>query len=150
VAPVVSDEARRQARVVHERPFEAGDVTGRRLVVTATGVREVDAAVHAAATAAGIWVNSADDPDRCTFILPSVLRRGPVIVSVSTSGASPALAKHLRDRIGELVGPEVEAAATDLAARRAAIKAAGGSTEDHDWGPDVADALRRAGADGIV
>jgi precorrin-2 dehydrogenase / sirohydrochlorin ferrochelatase len=122
VAPEVADEARRHAAEVLERPFEPGDVRGRRLVVTATGVREVDDAVFAAATAAGIWVNSADDPERCTFILPAVLRRGPVIVSVSTSGASPALAKHLRDRVAEVVGPEVEAAL--ILARRAARSAA--------------------------
>jgi siroheme synthase-like protein len=150
VAPAVTPEARAAATVVEERAFVAGDVAGRRLVVTATGVREVDSAVFAAATAAGIWVNSADDPDRCTFVLPAVLRRGPVIVSVSTSGASPALAKHLRDRIGEVVGPEVGAAAADLAARRAAIKAAGGSTEDHDWAPDLQDALRRAAEAGAA
>ena len=144
VAPVVSDEARRHAVAVHERAFEAADVAGRRLVVTATGVPDIDAAVGAAARGAGVWVNAADDPANCTYFLPAVLRRGPVVVSVSTSGSSPALAKHLRDRIAEVVGPEVEDAARALAARRAQFRAAGRSTEDHDWAAEVAEALDRA------
>lgn len=126
------------------RPFAPSDVSGRRLVITATGVTAVDAAVHAAATAAGIWVNSADDPDRCTFILPAVLRRAPVVVSVSTAGSSPALAQHLRDLIADVIGPEVADAARDLADQRRAVREAGGSTEDLDWGEAVRHALARA------
>ena len=126
------------------RPFEPSDVAGRRLVITATGVQSVDAAAHAAATAAGIWVNSADDPDRCTFILPAVLRRGPVVASVSTAGSSPALAQHLRDLIADVIGPEVAEAAHDLAEQRRAVQAAGGSTEALAGSEAVRDALARA------
>ena len=57
--------------------------------------------MYADAEAAGIWVNSADDPAHCSFILPAVHRDGAVTVSVSTGGLSPALASWLRDRIAD-------------------------------------------------
>lgn len=118
---------------VRERPFEPGDVTGMRLVVTATGHADVDAAVAAAATAAGIWVNAADQPDDCSFILPAIARNGPLAIAVSTGGTSPALARRLRDRAAELLTDDVVALAFDLQQRRAEVRAAGASTEDVDW-----------------
>lgn len=147
VAPAVSPAARAiPGIVVQERTYERGEAAGYRLVVTATGVREVDQAVFDDAEAAGVWVNSADDPARCSFVLPAVLRRGPVTVAVSTGGASPALAGYLRDRIGEVVDPEVGDAALALATERAGVQAAGGSTEALDWRPRVEAALAEARA----
>jgi len=134
VAPEVSERLDRASVVaVHERTFEPGDVGGMRLVVTATGHRDVDAEVAAAATAAGIWVNAADQPDDCSFILPAIARNGPLAVAVSTGGASPALARRLRDLAGELLTDDVVALAAELQERRAQVRAAGGSTEDVDW-----------------
>jgi precorrin-2 dehydrogenase len=122
---------------VHERPFEPADLEGARLVVTATGDRDVDASVAAAATAAGLWVNAADQPADCSFILPAIARNGPLTVAVSTGGASPALARRLRDHAGRLLTDEVVALAVELAAERAAVRADGGSTEDVDWSPII-------------
>jgi precorrin-2 dehydrogenase/sirohydrochlorin ferrochelatase len=134
VAPdVSSDLDRDQVDELHQRPYEPGDLDGVRLVVTATGDPEVDAVVAADATAAAIWVNAADQPADCKFILPAVARNGPLTVAVSTDGASPALARRLRDRAAELLTDQVVDVAGELAARRAAVRAAGGSTEDVDW-----------------
>jgi siroheme synthase-like protein len=112
-----------------------------RLVVTATGVRAVDAAVAAEARARGIWVNAADQPADCDFILPAIARQGSVSVAVSTDGRSPALAARLRDRLASLLTPAVGALAETLAAERSAIKAAGGSTEGIDWSAPIDAAL---------
>ena len=104
VAPGLSREMEALEPLLHaveRRPYRSGDVSAFRLVVTATGVPEVDGAVYAEAEAAGIWVNSADDPAHCSFILPAVHRDGAVTVSVSTGGLSPALASWLRDRIAD-------------------------------------------------
>ena len=130
---VSSDLDRDQVDELHQRPYEPGDLDGVRLVVTATGDPEVDAVVAADATAAGIFVNAADQRDDCTFILPAIARNGPLTVAVSTDGASPALARRLRDRASELLTDVVVDVAAELAARRAAVRAAGGSTEDVDW-----------------
>ena len=118
---------------VQLRPYATGEAAAYRLVVTATGRPEVDAAVHRDAEAAGVWVNSADDPEHCSFQLPAVWRAGPVAVAVSTGGASPALASWLRDRVGEAVGPSVGDLAVLLAEARREVQAAGRSTEDVDW-----------------
>jgi siroheme synthase-like protein len=134
VAPDVSPGLDRSTvAALVERPFEPADLAGMRLVVTATGRADVDAAVAAAATAAGIWVNAADQPADCSFILPAIARNGPLAVAVSTGGTSPALARRLRDHAGALLSDEVVALALDLQSRRAAVRAEGGSTEDVDW-----------------
>ncbi len=93
----------------------------------------VNKRVHDDADAAGVWVNAADDPANCSFILPAVARRGPVTVAVSTGGHSPALATWLRRKLEAELGPEYEVLAELLATERAAIQAGGGSTEALDW-----------------
>lgn len=137
VAPDVDpaiDELARAGRVdLERRAYRAGEAGAHRLVVTATGVPAVDAAVAADAEAHGVWVNSADDPANCSFILPAIVRDGPVSVAVSTSGTSPALASWLRDRIADLLGDATAEMAGLLAEGRARVKASGRSTESVDW-----------------
>jgi siroheme synthase-like protein len=53
-----------------------------------------------------VFINTADQPDRCSFIMPAVVRRGDIGVAISTNGTSPALAARLRQKISELIGPE--------------------------------------------
>ncbi|HWM19002.1 MAG TPA: bifunctional precorrin-2 dehydrogenase/sirohydrochlorin ferrochelatase [Ilumatobacteraceae bacterium] len=148
VAPEIDEQLdtaplRTQIGDLRRRHYETGDLEGVRLVVTATGIEEVDAAVAADARARGIWVNAADQPADCDLILPAIARQGSISVAVSTDGKSPALAANLRDRIASLLTPELAALADDLAAERTAIKAAGGSTEDHDWSARIAAVLDR-------
>lgn len=119
--------------VLEERPYRAGEAADYRLVITATGDPEVDRAVAADAEAAGIWVNSADDVDNCTFMLPAVHRDGDVTVAVSTGGASPALAGWLRDRAAAAIGPEAGTLAVLLDEARRNVRAEGRSTEATDW-----------------
>src|ERR1017187_4666835 len=106
IAPEVGDAmAALSALTIVRRAYAPGDAAAYRLVVTATGHPEVDTAVFSDAEAAGVWVNSADDPDNCSFILPSVHRDGPVTLAVSTAGSSPALSAWLRDPVAEEFGP---------------------------------------------
>jgi siroheme synthase-like protein len=134
VASAVAPELRAQPAVqIEERPYRADDVRGRWLVVAATDSRAVNRAVAADAEAAGVWVNAVDDPEVCSFTAPALLRRGPVVVAVSTGGRSPAMAGWLRDRLAGLVGPEMGVAAELLAEARATLRAKGQSTAGVDW-----------------
>ena len=134
IAPEISDELRSLAGVtVEERAYASGDVAGYRLVITATDDPVVNAEVYADGEAAGVWVNSADDPENCSFTLPAVVRRGPLTVAVSTSGRSPALASWLRTRLADEIGPEYEVLLDLLSAARERVRATGRSSESVDW-----------------
>jgi len=86
--------------------FTETQVEGMALVMAATDDRTVNARVSAAAQARGIWVNVADDPEYCTFIVPAQVRRGDLTLAISTGGASPALARQLREELQQHYGPE--------------------------------------------
>lgn len=79
--------------------FQPSDLEGCVLAIAATDDEAVNAAVAAAAKAWGIPVNVVDRPELCTFILPSIVDRSPILISVSSGGASPILARTLRARI---------------------------------------------------
>jgi precorrin-2 dehydrogenase len=137
VAPMVVDELRDAAArgdvVLAERPYRSGDLDGSWLVVTATDDSATQQQVFDDGEAAGIWVNAADDPQRCSFFLPAVHRREPVLVAVSTQGTSPALAAWLRDRLAGALPERLEDLVSVLARRRAEVQGEGRSTEDEDW-----------------
>lgn len=87
-------------RVRHRpRAYRPGDLAGHQVAFTATADPPVSAAVAEEGRARGIWVNAADEPARCDFILPSVIRRGRLVVAVSTGGASPAAARAIREEL---------------------------------------------------
>src|SRR5262245_44632651 len=91
------------------RPYQSGDLAGFLLAFATSGNLAVDAAVFADGRAIGVLVNSADDPVRCDFFLPAVIRRGDLAIAVSTGGASPALARAVREELQETVGEEYAA-----------------------------------------
>ncbi|MBN2582970.1 MAG: bifunctional precorrin-2 dehydrogenase/sirohydrochlorin ferrochelatase, partial [Planctomycetes bacterium] len=100
VALRVCDELRHRDGVdVCDNAYQAAALDGAALVVAATDSPETNARVFADCRAHGILCNVVDRPDCCDFILPSVLRRGPLTVAVSTGGASPALAGRIRRRL---------------------------------------------------
>ena len=144
VAPSAVDEIRDLSVQVVARAYESGDLATARLVITATDDPVVNAKVAADAAGRGIWVNSADDPANCTFTLPAIARAGPITVAVSTGGASPALASHLRTEIEAWLNDVGAADAADaLAAQRNEMKGEGISTESIDWSNRVRATLRR-------
>ena len=154
VAAEVSAHVDRDALVaaggeVVDEAFADRHLDGVRLVITATGDVDTDRAISAAARARGIWVNAADQPVDCEFILPAITRSGRVTGAISTDGASPALAGHLRDRLSRILTEDVGRIAEILAEERAAVKADGRSTEDIDWRPRL-DELFAAAASGTL
>lgn len=141
VAESVIDAIDASAVTIRRRRFRPADVVGMRLVVAATGVHDVDSAVASSSRRHGIWVNAADQPVDCDFILPAIARSGRVSATISTDGASPALAVHLRDLVATLLDERVAAAAEQLALERAVLRADGRSTETIDWAPRLAELL---------
>ncbi len=107
VAPELSGEFRArvdEALIRHQaRCFEDADIEGMRLVIAATDDRAVNRHIADLANARGIPVNVADQPEDCTFIMPSIIDRSPVVVAVSTGSASPVLARMIRARLESLV-----------------------------------------------
>src|SRR5487761_2243676 len=81
------------------RRYRPGDLAGAWLAFDATGDHAATLAIVAEARERGVPINVADEPERCTFIAPSVLRRGGLQLAVSTGGASPALARRVREEL---------------------------------------------------
>ena len=133
VAIEVGAEVRALDVTWEERPYRSGDLAGCWLAVACTDDAATNQAVHDDGEAAGVWVNAADDPERCSYTLPARFQQGRVLVTVSTSGHSPALAGWLRDRLAEQVGPEYDTLVGLLAEARAALVAQGRPTLGADW-----------------
>jgi siroheme synthase-like protein len=129
----LEDEAR-AGRIRHlARAYAAGDLAGHRLAIVATGRRDVDAQVAGDARAVGVWVNVADDPALCDFFLPSVLRRGRLVVAVSTGGASPALTRAVRRELEALVPAEYARLVEAVAEVRSELRARGAPATGAAW-----------------
>ena len=94
------------AQVERAAEYTPGGLAGFRLVVAALDDRTENAAISAEAARHGALLNAVDDPEHCSFILPSVARRGDLTIAVSTAGACPALAVKLRKRFEAELGPE--------------------------------------------
>jgi len=86
--------------------FSPQHLDGMVLVVGATDDQQVNREVSAAAQARNVLVNIVDAPELCTFIVPAQVRRGALTIAVSTGGASPALARQVREELEQLFGPE--------------------------------------------
>jgi siroheme synthase-like protein len=104
VSPSATDRLREWARAdrirLLPREYAAADLAGQAVVFVATDDGGINAGVARDARAVGVLVNAVDDPAHCDFILPAVLSRGGITVAVSTGGASPALARAVRDELG--------------------------------------------------
>ena len=133
VAPAVSPAVRALPVTWDERPYREGEAAGYHYVVSCTGDPAVSEQVFRDADSAGVFVNAADDPEHCSATLPATHRRGPLLVAVSTSGHSPALATWLRDELAGALGPEHEQLLELLSAARARLVAAGRSASPADW-----------------
>ena len=106
ISPEVKPELESVATEVLRRSYGVGDLEDAYLAFAATDAREVNAAVAEEAKERGIPVNVADRPLEGDFALPSTLRRGRLQVAVSTGGASPTLARRIKDELEGAFGAE--------------------------------------------
>ena len=101
--PEFSEQAAAGKITAVSREFVPGDLDGARLVIVATARRAVNRWIAALSEARGIPVNVVDDREASRFIVPALIDRDPVLVAISTGGASPVLARRLRERLEALI-----------------------------------------------
>jgi precorrin-2 dehydrogenase / sirohydrochlorin ferrochelatase len=127
-------------RLVERFPI-AADFTGAAVAFAGDLSAEEGERFYAMAKAAGALVNVEDVLPLCDFHVPSLVRRGALVISISTGGRSPALAQMIRERIENEFGPEWEERLDAVAAQRAAWRAQGLS------GPEISARTRAAAQD---
>lgn len=88
------------------RRWHPGDLDGAFLAVAADSDRVDNAELFRVAEERRVLFNAVDDPDHCHFAVPAIVRRGDVVVAVSTGGKAPAVAKRLREELASQLGPE--------------------------------------------
>jgi precorrin-2 dehydrogenase/sirohydrochlorin ferrochelatase len=108
--------------VLVKREYVSGSLENYSLVFSATNSAEVNHAVYTEAHAKNIFINAVDDPPNCSFFIPSFTRKGDLILSLSTSGSSPAYAARLRRVLDEQVPENIEELLTSLAELREKLK----------------------------
>lgn len=111
IAPeATNDEIRRLASEGSiefiEKAYSPDDLEGRFMVIAATNDSEVNIGIYDDAEKRAMLANVVDVPPLCNFILPAIVRTGPLAIAISTAGASPALAKRMKREISELFGEE--------------------------------------------
>ncbi|MDE0054669.1 MAG: siroheme synthase CysG [Gammaproteobacteria bacterium] len=128
VAPMIGDTvaelAERHGLEVVLREFEPSDVRGRLLVIAATDDAGVNRAAFTACRERRVLINTVDDAALSTAIFPSIVDRGPVTVAVSTGGASPTLARRIREQVETLLPATTGRLAEFLRQRRARVREA--------------------------
>lgn len=115
------------------RAYEASDLHGCLIAIAATGDPQVNRRVFQDGHKQGVLVNSADDPQNCDFTLPARVRRGDLLVTISTEGRSPAMASWVRQQIEASLDEDMQQMLEVVAEVRDEIKAQGIPTEPLDW-----------------
>ena len=147
VSPELIDELREHVaagRIRHiARPYAEADLDGSyEFVMVATDDGVINAEVAAAGKKRGLWVNAADDPKNCDFILPAVVRKGKITLAASTSGTSPALARRLREELDAYLTEDMPALADLLSEVRLEMRAQGIKVENDTWQYAIDEQLR--------
>ena len=155
--PTLAELAREGSIAWERREFRDGDLDGCLIAIAATGDTDVNIAVFDAAERRSMLVNVVDVPPLCNFILPAIVRTGPLAVAISTAGASPALAKRMKREIAELFGEPYAQLAVMLNDARGWAKATLPTYQDRkeffesivDGEPDPIELLRSGDVDRV-
>lgn len=130
------------------REYRAGDLVGMALAFAATDDGVVNGAVADEGRERGVWVNAADDPAHCDLFLPAVVRRGPLMVAVSTGGTSPALARAIRRELEAYFSEDYAVLAEIVAEVRRDVRRCGRRPSAEAWARGLGPDLRRLIVDG--
>ncbi|MEW6366798.1 MAG: siroheme synthase CysG [Acidobacteriota bacterium] len=132
-----------QGRItIERRHYRPGDLHGCRLAFAATDDPGVNEAVRSEAESTGVWLNVADRPALCDFIAPAVARQGDLAIAISTGGASPAMARRIREVLEHSFGPEYATTLDRLRALREQSRAEGrGLAEERERFEHIVDSV---------
>lgn len=133
IGPSVHRDFAQMPVTLEARPYRSGEVSTYRLAIACTDDPAVNQQVFVEGEAAGVWVNSADDPGNCAWILPSVARTGDLTITASTNGRSPAMASWLRRRFQAEFDERYTLLLDLLAEVRAEARAHFGTSEIRGW-----------------
>ena len=155
--PALEELAREGSITWHQRDYEPADLVGTFMVIASTDDTDVNIGIYHDAEKRAMLVNVVDVPPLCNFILPAIVRTGPLAVAISTAGASPALAKRMKREIAELFGEEYAQLAVMLNDARGWAKGTMPTYQDRkaffesivNGEPDPIDLLRAGDADAV-
>jgi siroheme synthase-like protein len=155
--PELEDYAREGSIRWERREFRDSDLDGKFLAIAATSITEVNISVYEGAERRSMLCNVVDVPPLCNFILPAIVRTGPLAIAISTAGASPALAKRMKREIAEAYGEPYARLALILNEARGWAKATLPTYQDRkeffeeivNGEPDPIELLRRRGEDEV-
>jgi siroheme synthase-like protein len=140
-----------------QREYDSDDLDGALIAIAATDDTDLNIRVFEDAEARSMLVNVVDVPPLCNFILPAIVRTGPLAIAISTAGASPALAKRMKREVSSLFGSEYAELAVLLNEARGWAKATLPTYQDRkvffesivNGEPDPIELLRAGDADGV-
>lgn len=135
ISPAVEPELRRLSELQDiewfQREYVEGDLRGAFLAFAVTDNDAVQDKIMNEAARSTVLLNSADDPRRCDFHVPAHFRRGKMLITVSTGGGSPALAKRIREQLEDTIVPEYEAVVDLLSLIRNEVVGRNGDSAAH-------------------
>jgi precorrin-2 dehydrogenase/sirohydrochlorin ferrochelatase len=138
------------------RPYLKGDLDGVFLAVAATDKPEVQQQIAGDAASLPVLLNCVDNPSVCDFQVPSQLRRGELLITISTGGASPAFSRQIRERLEAEFGPEYGPVVDLLSRLRVLVVGADGGPETnaalfrHILTLDLAEMVRKGAWDNVL
>jgi siroheme synthase-like protein len=137
ISPTSHPEIRKwsERKAIHwiQRDYKAGDLKNAVITLSCTDVKAVNRKVAEEARKSGVLVNVADDPQQSDFITPSFFKRGNLMVAVSTSGVSPALARKIRTELEKNFGKEYASLSSLIGEVRSTLKEKGYRVGTEAW-----------------
>ena len=133
VTPVIQSLSEQGKLDWQPRKYQPGDLAGAFMAIAATNNRDVNRCIFEEAEESGILLNVVDDPVFCSFIAPAIVRRGNVTLAISTGGASPALARKLRESLEESPALEWADLASVMSRVRREVRRMGLSIDRQRW-----------------
>jgi precorrin-2 dehydrogenase/sirohydrochlorin ferrochelatase len=123
---------KKEGRIDHiDADYDEAFIDDAFLVIGATDRDDINEKISRDGKEKGILVNIVDDPDKCDFILPSLLQQGDLLIAISTGGKSPALAKKLRHELENIYGPEYQTLLNVMGSLREKLMMKGHSSDEN-------------------